>query len=270
MSQDIRAWAKARGMEVSDRGRIPGAIVEEYEAAHPNGARAPEFEDDDEPVLITSQAVPGYTDEPEPEPAEEPAPVVGRIEERKPQRPRRERLNRLRAKPKAPDGKKAFPRTSTADLLGMAYSGLGYVFSRSPDLVPVARSMDLIAPAAGEILDDAVKGTIIDTFLQPLARSGDRGRKVGAVTLLPLTTAIVAKRPELYPGLKPVMQMALILSLEVSETPMKRIQKRAEAFQEKFGGIDLGAMLDGLFADMDIPAQHSPEEDEAVRRARGD
>lgn len=30
----IRSWAKSQGLEVSERGRIPGSIVEQYEAAH--------------------------------------------------------------------------------------------------------------------------------------------------------------------------------------------------------------------------------------------
>ncbi len=29
---DIRAWAKKRGIEVSDRGRIPGSVIEQYDA----------------------------------------------------------------------------------------------------------------------------------------------------------------------------------------------------------------------------------------------
>jgi hypothetical protein len=33
-SADIRAWAKARGKKVNERGRIPADIVEEYERAH--------------------------------------------------------------------------------------------------------------------------------------------------------------------------------------------------------------------------------------------
>jgi hypothetical protein len=33
-SADIRAWAKASGIEVSERGRIPSTIVEEYQRAH--------------------------------------------------------------------------------------------------------------------------------------------------------------------------------------------------------------------------------------------
>ncbi|SEF64066.1 Lsr2 protein [Thermomonospora echinospora] len=33
-SADIRAWAKARGIQVNERGRIPASVVEQYEAAH--------------------------------------------------------------------------------------------------------------------------------------------------------------------------------------------------------------------------------------------
>jgi len=32
-SGDIRAWAKGQGIAVSDRGRIPATVVEQYEAA---------------------------------------------------------------------------------------------------------------------------------------------------------------------------------------------------------------------------------------------
>ena len=32
-SGDIRAWAKDHGIEVSERGRIPASVVEQYEAA---------------------------------------------------------------------------------------------------------------------------------------------------------------------------------------------------------------------------------------------
>lgn len=31
-SADIRAWAKARGIKVNERGRIPASVVERYEA----------------------------------------------------------------------------------------------------------------------------------------------------------------------------------------------------------------------------------------------
>jgi hypothetical protein len=30
----VREWAREQGLEVSDRGRVPAAIVEQYEAAH--------------------------------------------------------------------------------------------------------------------------------------------------------------------------------------------------------------------------------------------
>lgn len=33
-SAEIRQWAKAHGLQVSERGRISAAVVEQYEAAH--------------------------------------------------------------------------------------------------------------------------------------------------------------------------------------------------------------------------------------------
>jgi Lsr2 len=33
-SGEIRAWAKQRGYKVSERGRIPATIIQEYEASH--------------------------------------------------------------------------------------------------------------------------------------------------------------------------------------------------------------------------------------------
>lgn len=33
-SADIRAWAKENNIKVNERGRIPAAVVEKYEAAH--------------------------------------------------------------------------------------------------------------------------------------------------------------------------------------------------------------------------------------------
>ena len=32
-SGDVRAWAKAQGIAVSDRGRIPASVAEQYDAA---------------------------------------------------------------------------------------------------------------------------------------------------------------------------------------------------------------------------------------------
>jgi hypothetical protein len=36
-SGDIRAWAKDHGIAVSERGRIPASLVEQYQAAAPQG-----------------------------------------------------------------------------------------------------------------------------------------------------------------------------------------------------------------------------------------
>ena len=36
-SAEIRAWAKSRGIEVSDRGRIPGHVLTGFENSHKRG-----------------------------------------------------------------------------------------------------------------------------------------------------------------------------------------------------------------------------------------
>jgi nucleoid-associated protein Lsr2 len=36
-SGDIRAWAKKQGIELSERGRIPASVVEQYQARNGNG-----------------------------------------------------------------------------------------------------------------------------------------------------------------------------------------------------------------------------------------
>jgi hypothetical protein len=36
-SGTIRAWASAQGLDVPAKGRLPKAVVEQYEAANPNG-----------------------------------------------------------------------------------------------------------------------------------------------------------------------------------------------------------------------------------------
>lgn len=38
-SRDIRAWAKKQGIELSERGRIPSDVVEQYEAARASRLR---------------------------------------------------------------------------------------------------------------------------------------------------------------------------------------------------------------------------------------
>jgi hypothetical protein len=40
-SVDIRAWAKATGLPVSDRGRIPASVVDQYEATTRRPLRTP-------------------------------------------------------------------------------------------------------------------------------------------------------------------------------------------------------------------------------------
>ena len=126
------------------------------------------------------------------------------------------------------------------------------------------------APVAGVIVDDLVKGTPVDRLLQPLARAGERGEKAVALVGPPLLTAMITARPEMYPALRPMLKMSLMSWLTVSGPAMKKAQENAARFAEDFGDVDLDGMIDALFTDINVPAQHSPDEEAAVRRARGE
>ena len=41
-SGDIRAWAKDHGITVSERGRIPASVIEQYGSRHDRGVTQPE------------------------------------------------------------------------------------------------------------------------------------------------------------------------------------------------------------------------------------
>lgn len=262
MSQDIREWARSNGYEVSDRGRIAAAIREEYEAANPQP------EDDDAPMVLAPAGPPDEAPSgPQRPPEAPPAPTV-RAEEKPPQVPKRDRLAPLKRKPGQGAPRKPLPRVSTANLFGLVYSGLGYVAARNPRGIPTARAMDLMAPVAGDVLDDLVKGTLVDRLVQPIARSGERGEKAAALVGFPLLTALVTARPEMFPVVRPAMRMSIVMALEVADQPMKRLEAKAAKFAEKFGDIDIDAMIDAVFANIDLPVMHSPDEDAAVRRAQ--
>src|SRR5215468_3634467 len=152
MSQDIRAWAQAQGIELNGRGRLPKSVVEQYEAAHADD------EVDEEPLLIVPDD-PGPPAEPAAEPLQ---PVAG---ERPPVPPkgggragflaRRER-DKAKAKARPP---RRLPRVSVANLISSGW-GLGAMaLARNGNAVPVARVLQMQAPVAGVVVDDMVRGT---------------------------------------------------------------------------------------------------------------
>jgi hypothetical protein len=64
-------------------------------------------------------------------------------------------------------------RVSTADFWGDAVEGASSLVGRA-GYVPAARAMVWTSPVAGDIIEDATKGTIADKLVQPLARNAEK------------------------------------------------------------------------------------------------
>jgi hypothetical protein len=257
-NMDIRTWARAKGYQVGDKGRIAQEVHDDYELflASQNGGAA-----DEAPFVAVPSEVPPSAapqDEERPPAASQPTPAGGLLGRR----------TRAPRKPAKPYDVKA--RVPAAGIFSFAWGGLSYALSRNPMLIPTARAVDMQAPYAGEVLDDLVKGTVIDRLVQPLARGGDKAEVLFGLAGFPACVAMVSYHPEWMPTLRPVMKMALMASMEAGEPAMKRMQKRMERFEEKLGGADLDGMIDAIFADINVGGVPSSAEEANVRRARGD
>jgi hypothetical protein len=182
---EARAILRGHGEPVTGRGKLSARLraraqhLADQDAG--DGAAAPV-----EDVVDFGEAVAG-------DPAGLPDPGLGSgLEERPPPRPKRERLS-LRDAFKRHDGKKPatprrrVPRVPVDHLVAEFWALLGGVAQRVD--VPVGRCLSMQAPVAGLIMEDIVKGTMVDRALQPLARVEDKAKAAGALILPPLLVA---------------------------------------------------------------------------------
>jgi hypothetical protein len=263
---EVRAWAVTEGYTVSERGQIPRTIREAYDAAHPgaNGTTTltdPDYPDDDFESAFADM----------PEDLKETPP-------RKPAKPAGKGTRSLFRRPKAAGGKKR-PRVSTEGLLTAVWRGAAKLATPLP---PLHRTLRVQAPVAGLLLEDAVKGTVVDAFLQPLARYAERGKAVQALMGPPvMVTAISlhlaraeAAGEEPNPLFMSVategLRSSLMVWAEVAGPKFEVAVQKEKDFEDKYGGSvdDLIAML---FAAPVNPADAVAvaAEDEAIRRAQG-
>lgn len=261
----IRAWGREQGMELSDRGPLPDALREAWLAR--DGA-----EPEDEPIVVTVPFLgdgPGETPEAN---GTQPEQKVERKPERKPQPPKRRPF--FQRKPK--EAGRPRKRVSIENIVTAGW-GLGAMaLAQSPRALPMARVLDMQAPVAGIVVEDIAKGTIIDRLLQPLARGGESAEKAMGLLGPPIIVGIMTARPELYPVLRGPLKLSMMTWMEISGPAMDKAQKRAADWSERFGHVDLDAMIDGLFADVPAPPGSqwgdaiSEQEEENIRKARGE
>lgn len=293
---EVRAWARATGREVPDSGRIGAALRGDYEAAHADPGPGPDLEDfPPNPLEILERGGPESNGEPAvqlPSPLADVAPASGRADERAPagaksggplDRARRRlwsvggdgQAAAAKDKPaKAP--RPARKRVSLETLGSLAWVGAARLVMAAggDDFTPVQRMMMFEAPVAGLVVEDAARGTVADRVVQPIARLTEGGSDIGALVGVPLLTAILCKRPELYPQIKPML-LGLMRQWVITAGPqMRKLRQREEKFAAELGemigefgpGFTLEGMLEAAFADS--PAGFNQAEEEAIRRAR--
>ena len=252
--QDIRVWARENGWDVADKGRLPGSVKAAYDARAAADELSQLGQDiDGEPMIIRPD------DEVAPEAPAAPVPA-----ERKPEPPARRSIFDRKPKPPArPDRK----RVSIENVLSSGWALGAMALARSPQAIPVARVMEMQAPVAGIVGEELLKGTMVDRLLQPLARGGRKAELGMALAGPPLLVGMMTARPELFPVLRPMLKMAMMSWMDVADKPMQQLARRQEHFAERFGDVDLDAMIDSLWADVPVPSE---AEEEAIRRARGE
>lgn len=253
---DVRAWAERRHLlEPGGRGRLAAEIWSLYadeQAAAGIG--------DPPPAAVTESHVVGVRELPA-DPAD-PAPPPGRVEE-PPEQPRakglRERLHIVKqdqpetGKPKKPKGPRK--RVSLETLGGLAWVGVSRVVAFAGETyLPVVKMMSFQAPVAGAVVEDLARGTIVDRIAQPVARMAESGGAVGALIGAPMLTAVVCKRPELYPQVRPMLMAAMREWVIVAGPKLREMRRREEKFAEEMGtftdefGITVEQLLDEVFA----------------------
>jgi len=138
------------------------------------------------------------------------------------------------------------------------------------------------APVAGDLLDDVIKGTIVDPLLQPLARLADQGKTVQALAGPPLfVSAIMAHQmrcaqadppQELNPLFMAVategLRSSLMAWMDVAGPKFDAAMEREALFEAKYGQR-VDDMIALIFAAPAGSAEESEAEEEAIRRAQG-
>jgi hypothetical protein len=254
---EVRAWAERRH------------LLEQTAAAAAAAAGAA-----DPPAAVETHAVGvkelpgGGSRAPDDSKGESPA---GRAEERPEPRRKtvRERLRIVQPGQPEEPGKPPKPRRhrriSLETIGGIAWVGMSRAVAFAGDTYfPVVKMMSFQAPVAGAIFEDVARDTIADRILQPVARMAESGGAVGALIGAPMLTAVICKRPELYPQVRPMLMAAMREWVIVAGPKLREMRRREEKFAEEMStftaefGVTVEELLDEVFASPDASRQAPP------------
>lgn len=163
-------------------------------------------------------------------------------------------------------------RVSGADSISDAWQALGGLISRNPRHRPSGMLLQWQSAAAGEIIDEAVKGTAIDRLIiQKAVRARGRFDLVGAILFPPAIVFAIEMNPDRAPMLLPLLESTLRSSLPHMVPAVKKARKReadqAEAIRELFpdapeGSDPIQALIAELFGNFEYNPEPSPANEE--------
>lgn len=234
---DIREWANARGLKVGVRGVIPATVREAYDAEAAldgaPGAWAGAAE--------SLTADPPPMDEPEPPPL----PSDDDMSETRPVQPGtpRARPGRLlqlpgrKAKAPPPKGargprKPRRPRVPVDRLIVDVWHGLAGLARPLP---ATSRLLQLQAPLAGLVLEEAIKNTVVDSVLQPFARTGKNAEVLWAMLGAPALVTLAQLRPGEITVILPVLRSALMSMVRIAGPRIAEALKEEREFEAEYG-----------------------------------
>lgn len=198
--KEIREWGIDQGYPLTPKGRVPAEVRQAYNAAHgieskPRGEETPPRY----AKTDTTSKIKGF----------------------------------LGGKKSAPKIKRNKPRVSVEGTVTMGWWLLAKAFE--PISAPAAKMMALEAPIAGAMLDDAIKNTIVDKVLQPIARTEESGKAFGALLGPPLLVMIIDRNPGLADNLLPILRRSLIWHIEMSGPIIAEKIAKEQAMEQAYG-----------------------------------
>jgi hypothetical protein len=289
---EVRAWARAEGIDVPDRGNLKKSVWTRYEAAHPPNvlagrAAADELGDEGE---LTAADLPPADEPPAPPPAAPSAPAStapASTGERRPRRPPRASASSAAAAVRGRvvklfggDGKPK--RRGPRIKLDQFAENMWTDAAAAAPWPPLQKILTVQAPMAAETFDGAVAGTFIDPACQAAARVDKALRAVDGLLGPPLITAWICAfgRREVLPDGRigdydmrtklgfGLLKYSLMQMDQITTTNLERVQARAEQMAGRAAAAD--AMIAFLFAPPPPPPAEAEAAAAAASSANGD
>ena len=161
-------------------------------------------------------------------------------------------------------------RVSTQDFWGDGVEGVASLVMRT-GYVPMGRAMVWSSPVAGEIIEDATKGTLVDKVVQPVVRNAEKWQDLFDLIGFWAAIGMAQTQPEKAPMALMFARKRLVNLLPKIAANMAKQRKKeraaAEAIQTllpELEGLELGddpiqGLIEMLFAAPDQQAPPQPE-----------